>query len=403
MSIGDQDRPMCRRCRRPAVACWCANLPTLPTRTRVVFLQHPREVRVAIGTARMAHLCLPNSELHVGIEWDGSPALQATLSDPARPPVLLFPGPDAPDILLDPPSGPVTLIVVDGTWSQAAKLVHRNPRLAALPRYAFRPPSTSEYRIRHEPHEDCVSTIEALTYVLGVLEGDPAGARRLLEPFRQMVDFQVQHAQAFHAPRRRIRHTVAPPPPPEMATLTQRSMNLVCAGGEANAWPRKAPLRTPDELVHWVAVRPASGETFEAVIAPRNPLAPSAHLHVEIPEADLRTGESFDSFLRRWTAFLRPDDVLLSWGCHYTGLLGSQGGPLPGEHIDVRKLLRDLHKRHVGSLEEWHATHVQATAPSIGRGRAGLRLGLLADVVQRIVAGTIAHVPERVAPVEAAD
>lgn len=386
------DRPVCRRCRRPAVACWCADLPSVPTRTRVVFLQHPREVRVAIGTARMAHLCLPNSELHVGIDWDDVPALQAALSDPLRPPVLLFPGPDAPDILRTPPEGPVTLVVLDGTWSQAAKLVHRNPRLAALPRYAFRPPAASEYRIRREPHEDCVSTIEALSYVLGVLEDDPAGALRLLAPFRSMVEFQVQHAEQFHSPRRRIRNTQPPPPPPALATLVERAPNLVCVAGEANAWPRKDATGIADELIHWVAVRPATGETFQAVLAPRHAMAPSAHLHAEIPATDILGGESFDAFRARWTAFLQPDDVLLSWGCHYTGMLLDEGGPLPLERIDIRQFLRDLSKRHVGSLEVWHEGHVGTPAPRIGRGRAGLRLGLLADVVARSIAGSITAV-----------
>nr|MDQ3300003.1 DTW domain-containing protein [Myxococcota bacterium] len=47
------------RCRRPQVVCYCAALPRIDTSTRVVILQHPRERDMAIGTARMASLCLP--------------------------------------------------------------------------------------------------------------------------------------------------------------------------------------------------------------------------------------------------------------------------------------------------------------------------------------------------------
>ncbi len=131
-----------------------------------------------IGTARMAHLCLPQSSLHVGIEWDGSEVLRDACADPERPPILLYPGPGARDILQDPPQAPVTLIVLDGTWSQARTLVRDNPRLAALPRYAFHPPEPSNYRIRREPRVEYVSTIEALMHVLGALEGDPSGSAR---------------------------------------------------------------------------------------------------------------------------------------------------------------------------------------------------------------------------------
>ena len=42
-------------------------LAPIASATRVVFLQHPRESRVAIGTCRMAHLALAGSELHRGV------------------------------------------------------------------------------------------------------------------------------------------------------------------------------------------------------------------------------------------------------------------------------------------------------------------------------------------------
>jgi DTW domain-containing protein YfiP len=186
-------------------ACWCQDLPVVETGTRVVFVQHPKEARMKVGTARMAHLCLPNSELYVGAFWDDDPRLDPILSDTERPAVLLFPGPDAVDVLAGSLAGPVTLVVVDGTWSQAGKMVRRNPRLAALPRVAFTPPKASDYRIRREPRPECVSTIEALVHVLGALEGNPEGPMALLEPFRKMVDFQVDCATRMHCPRVRMR------------------------------------------------------------------------------------------------------------------------------------------------------------------------------------------------------
>src|ERR1700722_5104347 len=113
-----QPRAVCPRCRRPASVCYCAHLSSIETKTRVLLLQHPRERDMAIGTARMATLCLPNAELAVGVRWEDSPVLTRALSDPERPAVLLYPGPGAIDVATDPPAGPVTLIVIDGTWSQ---------------------------------------------------------------------------------------------------------------------------------------------------------------------------------------------------------------------------------------------------------------------------------------------
>ena len=67
----------------------------------VLLLQHPRERRTPIGTARLAHLCLPGSELHVGVEFDEHPGVLAALAAAeaaGRPAHLLFPGPRSVDL-----------------------------------------------------------------------------------------------------------------------------------------------------------------------------------------------------------------------------------------------------------------------------------------------------------------
>ncbi|HEY0839584.1 MAG TPA: tRNA-uridine aminocarboxypropyltransferase, partial [Vulgatibacter sp.] len=135
-------RPSCQRCRRPLAFCWCRSIEPVPTRTRLVFLQHLRESRVPIGTARMAHLALSNSEFHVGTSFSLTPGPRTA---------VLFPGEDAlpPEVLRE--GDPWTLVVIDGTWSQARKIVQRDPVLSALPRVGFRPDRPGNYRIRREP------------------------------------------------------------------------------------------------------------------------------------------------------------------------------------------------------------------------------------------------------------
>src|SRR5262249_43954873 len=228
---------------------YCHALPRLDTATRVVILQHPRERDMPIGTARMASLCLPRAELRVGVRWTGE-MLAGAIGDPARPPILLYPGPGARDILRDPPRGPVTLIVVDGTWSQARTVVRDNPVLQALPRYAFATPELSHYRIRREPRAEYVSTIEALMHVLGALEGDPARFRSLLDPLRAMVDAQL--ACQASSPRRAVRQVHRPRPPRRLVpgAITERVDALVCVVGEANAWPYGGRWRSRDRGGH---------------------------------------------------------------------------------------------------------------------------------------------------------
>jgi DTW domain-containing protein YfiP len=381
-------RSLCLTCLRPATVCYCHHVRPVTTTTRVVLLQHPRERDVAIGTARMASLCLPNSELHVGVHWRGSTALARALGDPARPPALLYPGAGAIDVLRHPPPGPVTLVVVDGTWWQTKKVVRENPELAALPRYAFAPPSPSEYRIRREPQPTYVSTLEALVHVLGVLEGDPERLRALLEPFRAMIDAQIAF-EALHrgAPSRHAKKPRPPPAPPHVpAVLRERAGDLVCVYGEANAWPYASAERAggfDDELVHWVARRLSTGETFDVVLAPRHPLSPATSLHAGLSAESLAGGRGVAELEVRWRAFVRETDVVCSWGHYITALFAGMGLPLPGERVDLRQAARVYARGKVGTLDDFVSRLGAAPSQPAGEGRAHVRLAQIAAIAGR--------------------
>ena len=383
-SLGIAPRAVCARCRRPESVCYCRHLTSQVTRTRVVLLQHPRERDVAIGTARMASLCLPNAELHVGVRWEGSLELARALDDPARPAVLLYPGEGAIDVVQHPPAGPVTLVVVDGTWWQTKKVVRENPLLAALPRYAFTPPSPSEYRIRKEPDASYVSTIEALVHVLGVLEGDPERFRALLAPFRAMIDTQIACEKRLDGGRVRRKKRI-PRTPHVPRGFRDRVDDLVCVVGEANAWPYCSVERDtayPDEMVQWVARRLKTGETFDFVIAPRNPLAPKTSSYVGLSPDLLAAGGTLAELHERWHAFVRESDVVCSWGRYATALFVAAGGYVPPGRIDLRQVARVFANRKVGTLEDFLARIDVATPLFASRGRAGVRINQVTDVAR---------------------
>jgi len=386
----NEPRVVCLRCRRPERVCFCRHLVSIPSRTRVVFLQHPRERNMAIGTARMASLCLPGSELHTGVRWDGSTVMDRATGDATRPAAVLWPGAGAIDVMSTPPPGPITLVVIDGTWSQAKKIVRANPGLAALPRYAFVPPAPSEYRIRKEPRDDYVSTIEALVYVLGALEGDPQRFAPMLVPFRAMIDAQIEHIERLR--HRRGRTTPRPPRrvPPIPPVLRERFAEVVCVFGDANGWPHGSPHRSASDLaclLRWVAVRPATGEAFVSTLAPRGPLAPGTAAQLDLDDDVLACGEDVSTFASRWSAFLRPSDVLCVWGEHSLRLLADTG--IPGDRlaVDVRRVVATRESRRPGSVEQYHARlglKEEAAAP----GRAGRRAGMLAAILRDLVART---------------
>src|SRR4030095_9757945 len=98
---------------------------------------------------------------------------------------------------------PAPGVVVGAPWWQARKLLKRNAALAALPQIRFTPPAPSNYRIRREPADHCVATVEALAQVLGALEGDPDRFASLLRPFEAMIDAQLHYARTVRGARRR--------------------------------------------------------------------------------------------------------------------------------------------------------------------------------------------------------
>jgi DTW domain-containing protein YfiP len=372
--------------------CYCAFVVPLRTRTRVVLLQHPREEGLAIGTAHMAQLCLPDAELHVGVHFS-SERLASILDDRERPAALLWPGEGAIDLATDPPAGPITLVVIDGTWPQAKSLVRKNPALATLPRYAFAAPSPSNYRIRREPRAEYLSTIESLAHVLGLLEGDAARFEKMHAPFTAMVDNQLAFVASVATPRRRVRRLVrTPTPPAPPAIYRERLADLVCMVAESNAWPLSSGRdRTdhPGELLHLVALRMPVGDrepdVLDVVCAPEGELAPGTPSQIELSDATLRSGVGLPHVRASLAAFLRPSDVLVTWGTHTRRVLEAASLPLPSEHLDLRRQARVFASERVGPIETFLA-RLGGPAPTIAQGRAGARVATMQAIVQHFAA-----------------
>lgn len=179
----------CPRCIRPLDRCLCSLVPRLPSRTRILLLQHPSEQHHALNTARLAAMALQNGELRIGERF---PDLEAYCRSIGRQPYLLFPGEHAqtvgPDLAIVPDD--LLLIVPDGTWRKARKLLHLDAFLQSLPRLALPSGAASRYRLRKAPAPGALSTIEAVVRALNLLES-PACFDSALAPFERLIDEQI--------------------------------------------------------------------------------------------------------------------------------------------------------------------------------------------------------------------
>ncbi len=376
-------RALCERCLRPRTVCVCAHLPSLAPRTKVLILQHPREHRVAIGTARMAARCLTGSTLVVGTSLDEHEGVRRALADPSAPPILLWPGEGARDLASDPPAGPVTLVTVDGTWHLAKKLLKLNPLLAALPRYAIAPERPSAYRIRREPRAECLSTIEALAQALGLLEGDPVAYQAMLKPFHAMVETQIEQHRRGQRPRTKERLRLRRRLPWVIPPLLADPARVVVVAVETNAWPLDAGERHPDEIVGWFCVRGDGSRPAELIVRPSHGPAPSVASHTGIPVERLLTGDPREALRAAVGRALGPGDVLATWGSYATRMLRGEGLPLGHAVVDLRRVASMWLRTAPGSIEHC-AEQMGGTPPVLGLGRGGRRLGLMLHILRAL-------------------
>ena len=200
--LNARTRLRCSRCVRPISHCLCAHIPAIPNRTRVLILQHPDEAKHPLNTARLAVLGLQDADLLVAEHF---PQLDGLLAS-AGPVFLLFPkshngDPETacdcpPEMVSDrEPEKGALLIVPDGTWRKARKIIYMNPILNTLPRFSLPQGEPSEYKVRKAREWAAVSTIEAVVRALSIIEPEQ-DFQPLLKPFRVMVQQQIQAMDA---------------------------------------------------------------------------------------------------------------------------------------------------------------------------------------------------------------
>lgn len=367
--MSDAAPARCLRCLRPQDLCYCAHLPTVPTRTRLEVIQHPHERTHPFNTARLVRLCMPNAAVHVPTPgFTGTLELRVDVPDDAA---VLFPHPDATDLRdLPETQWPSTLLVLDGTWGHAKRVYRENPWLQQLRHVKLKPSAPSNYRIRREPKPEYISTIEAIVEALRVVEPDNRDVELLLRAFDRMIDQQIAHRSERVVHRFRSRR---PRAPQAVAAALYDPRAVVCYAETAPMAP-DAPPGSARELLHWVAARVDTEEVFEAVLRPNGPPPSDEHLrYVGLTRDELEGGETVAAARARFAAFAPDGAPFASW----TPTTLAWGRPvLPDgfRHTLLKASYCNLVQRSSGLLEQV-VEREGLTLPRVPcRGRAGRRL-----------------------------
>lgn len=187
----------CPACRLHRRVCICADLPRVSNRTRIVLLVHQLERNKTTNTGLLAARCLEN----VSVVYHGRPPLPgqsawppgvssaalSTVLPEGQASYLLYPHPDAAplDVVAarSTASAPLTLVVPDGTWTQAARMRAR----CGLPCVSLPAVSPAARRLRTPTDPKRLATLEAVAFALGLLEG-PDVEETLMHVFRTFTE-----------------------------------------------------------------------------------------------------------------------------------------------------------------------------------------------------------------------
>jgi DTW domain-containing protein YfiP len=183
---------LCLICRKRLLTCVCHLIKPFETRSRFIILMHPMEFKKEkVGTGRFSHLILKNSEILVGIGLDQDRRLREILQDDSYQTVLLYPGDKALD-LGDSKNGeffsarPLQILVIDGTWPCAKKMVKLTTLIHHLPRVSFGQERISQFSVKHQPRPGCLSTVESIHQVL--VELNQLGVESTLNPMENLME-----------------------------------------------------------------------------------------------------------------------------------------------------------------------------------------------------------------------
>lgn len=178
----------CPRCRMHAHLCICRSIPRYALATRLVLVMHRREYQKTTATGPLALEALANSELRIHGHQD-RPLDLSDLNSPERRTLLLYPGDGVPPLtgsFLETDSRPVTLVVPDGNWRQAARMGRRLPGLEHAEMVRLPEGPRTSWGLRRENHAEGLATFEAIARALGIIES-PAVQAGMEALFRLMV------------------------------------------------------------------------------------------------------------------------------------------------------------------------------------------------------------------------
>ena len=181
-------RKLCSECGLIEQACICHNIRKITLKTKVSVIIPDVELKKTSNTGILAKASLTNSNIYIrgkkGTLFNPNEVLEDNYEN-----LILYTGGRAlTENYIKTIKKPINLIVPDGTWTTAPKIIRREPKFYNIPKVSLVSPPKSMYRVRKHPTPNYISTFEAIIYALEIIENNSELKNILMKYFLMKTD-----------------------------------------------------------------------------------------------------------------------------------------------------------------------------------------------------------------------
>lgn len=178
----------------------CEHINPLDTKTKFIILMHPKEYRkTKNGTGHFTNKSLRNSEIYIGIDFTENKKINEILNNKNNECFILYPGEESIKLNSEKleTSKNIILFIIDSTWACSKKMLRLSTNLENLKRVSFQSNKVSNFRIKMQPKDYCLSTIESTQFILELLNKQNIEninenlLKNFTKPFDKMVNYQL--------------------------------------------------------------------------------------------------------------------------------------------------------------------------------------------------------------------
>jgi len=162
---------------------------------------HPKEFsKTKNNTGKLTQQSLSNAQIHVGIDFTNNDKINALIDDTNNNCYVLYPSDTSIKLnhtSIKEPNKNTVIFIIDSTWPCSNKILRLSQNISQLPKVSFEHDKVSQYKIKTQPNELSLSTIESTLCVLELLnkhrdeEIEENDLENFLEPFLQMIKYQT--------------------------------------------------------------------------------------------------------------------------------------------------------------------------------------------------------------------